>query len=261
MIRLDRAGVKTPKDWKRRVDDALAPNAAAFRKKARAFQKLSEQSAKRKKGFAAYAPTTLPKNAKGKREFPAVWQKHQEVRESIATMSFGHCAYCQSSVSSNHAGKGEKEKPPGQIEHFKPKSRFPSQAYVVGNYFLACASCNVAKSDKWPSCGYVRPDRGSPEKRFVFHEDGTISAARRRDAQATSTITDLGLDRYWLNEHRKNAIENHLKVVRTHLDFAKKYVQLSSVKLDDLVVSKDARFSEAINQNVRRAFAQALASP
>ncbi len=251
MIRLDRQGVKTPKDWKQRVDAALSPNAAVFWKKARAFEKLAEQGAKRKKGFAAYAPDALPVNAKGKRDFPAVWQKHGEVREAIAAMSHGRCAYCQSDVSSNHAGKGGKEKPPGQIEHFKPKSRFPMQAYAVSNYFLGCMGCNGAKSDQWPASGYVRPDRGQPGQRFVFAKNGKMKAARARDMQAKKTIEDLDLNRYWLKFHRKGAI-------RDHVTFVQNLLNVPGIPLDKLLLPEHARFSEAINQNVWRVWAEAM---
>lgn len=257
MIRLDRKGVKTPADWKVRVEAAL-PDAAAFWKKARAFEKLVEHGTRRKKGFAAYAPDTLV-DVRGKREFPPVWQEHDELREKIAVMSDRRCAYCQSNVSSNHPGKGGKSKPPGPIEHFKPKSRFPTQAYAVANYFLACSGCNVAKGSRWPVSGYVRPDRGEPGKRFVFGEDGAMKAARSGDTQAANTITDLDLNRECLADHRKNAIEAHLRFVNVHLQFATKFLDVSSLKVEALFVPEHTLFSEAINQNVRRVWAKARA--
>ena len=127
MIRLLRKGIAAPKGWKKVVNAAFPTPAMAseFWRKARAFERLAEHGKKRVDGFAKYAPHALPTSSKGKAEFPAVWQKHEELRQKIAGMSFGYCAYCQSTVSSTHPGKTGKKKPPGQIEHFRPKSRFP----------------------------------------------------------------------------------------------------------------------------------------
>lgn len=243
MRRLDRTGVEAPPDWQAIVDGAF-PDAAAFWKKARLFEKLAEHGARRKRGFVRYAPGVLPLNAQGQPELPPVWQKDDGVRKVIAGMSHGFCAYCQSQVSSNHAGKRGKERPPGQVEHFRPKSRFPAQAYDWGNYFLACAGCNCAKQDKWPIGGYVRPDEGNPGRRFVFKENGEVKA-RKGDEAAKSTVRDIDLRRYWLVEQRRGAIETHLRVVRLA-------VGRKGVKLADLLVEDRVAFSEAINQNVRR---------
>ena len=242
MIRLRRRGVEAPPDWRVTVDAAL-PDPGEFWKKARAFERLAEQGKKRKLGFARYAPGVLPLDGQGKCEFPAVWRTHEGARQKIAGMSRGFCAYCQSPVSSNHPGKNKK-KPPGQIEHFRPKSRFPAQAYSWGNYFLVCAGCNGHKHDKWPVGGYVRPDEGAPGKRFVFSEDGGVKG-RAKDDQAKSSVRDFGLRRSWLSYHRRVAIEAHLGLVR-------KLLGRAGIQLADLLMRETAAFSEAVNQNVRR---------
>src|ERR1700727_2009174 len=120
MIRLWRMRMKAPADWPTMVDSAL-PDAKAFWSAAKAFERLAEHGATRKKGFVLYAAHLLPVDADGKPHFPPVWSDHEPTRQAIAGMSHGFCAYCQSPVSSNHPGKGGKDKPPGQIEHFLPK--------------------------------------------------------------------------------------------------------------------------------------------
>jgi len=246
VIRLRRSGVKAPADWKQKVDAAF-PDAVAFWKKAKVFEKLVEQGATRKKGFSAYAPHVLPLNAKGEPDFPPVWRTHEGVRKEIAGMSHGFCAYCQSPVSSNHPGKQGKDKPPGQVEHFQPKSRFPAQAYDLDNYFLGCMACNGAKHDKWPSAGYVRPDQGQPGSRFVFAENGKIKG-RKGDDQAKNTVEGFDLKRYWLTQHRGTAIQSHLDIVR-------RMIGRPGIQLEDLLLRRPVAFSEAINQNVRRVWA------
>ncbi|AUX24936.1 uncharacterized protein SOCEGT47_054770 [Sorangium cellulosum] len=251
MIRLRRRGVKPPADWQELVDAAF-PDAAAFWARARAFEKLAEQGAKRKKGFARYAPEVLPLDAKGSPDLPPVWRTDARVRQAIAGMSHGFCAYCQSPVSSTHAGKKGKAKPPGQVEHFRPKARFPAQAYDWKNYFLVCMGCNGAKHDRWPNGGYVRPDEGRPGSRFVFAEDGTMDG-RKGDDQAKRTVEDLDLNRHWLSYHRGRAIEIHLVFVRRLM--ASLDARGIDMRVEDLLIAPPAMFSEAINQNVRRVWA------
>lgn len=248
MIRLRREGVEAPADWRETVDAAF-PDAAAFWKKAKAFEKLAEQGAKRKRGFTSYAPDVLPANRKGKRDFPPVWRAEACVRTAIAAMSQGFCAYCQSPVSSTHPGTRGKERPPGQVDHFRPKARFPAHAYDWNNYFLACMGCNVAKGDAWPSGGYVRPDDGEPGSRFVFMRSGAIRA-REGDEQAKRTIEALDLRRDWLTWHRGKAIERYLKYVVP-------LIGRPGFPLEKLLIDGPDEFSEAINQNVRRAWAKA----
>ena len=250
MIRLQRKGIVAPADWRALVDAAFPDDATAkaFWKKAAAFEKLAEHGGKRKRGFVRYAPNVLPVGSKGRPEFPAVWRKHEELRQKIAGMSAGFCAYCQSPVSSTHAGKEGKKKPPGQIEHFLPKSRFPAHAYDWDNYFLSCGGCNNAKGDKWPVGGYVRPDEGKPGARFVFARDGKVRA-KKGDPAAENTVEDMDLQRYWLAYHRRGAIE-------AHLVFVERLLGSRHITLGALLMPRRVAFSEAINQNVRRAWAK-----
>src|ERR1700712_1427446 len=105
------------------------------------------------------------------------------------------CAYCESVVAAKRTGA---------VEHFKPKSLFPSLVYDCGNYFLGCGGCNGAKSDKWPMGGgsYVRPDEDDPAQLFIFHEDGRIEAVLPGSA-AERTIQDFELNEEWLRTARE----------------------------------------------------------
>lgn len=243
MKRLRRRGVRAPADWQATVDARL-PDAKAFWKAAKAFEGLVVDGKKRRMGFAAYAPHVLVLDSKGKADFPPVWGD-KRCRQAIAGMSGGLCAYCETMVSSNHPGKGGKERPPGQIEHLRPKSLFPTLTYRWINYFFGCMGCNGAKHDKWAAGGYVRPDRGEPGGRFVFHRDGSVSARRKGDRQASNTIDDMDLKRDWLNIHRAVAIESHL-------DFVRNQMGPHGLPLDKLLIKRAVAFSVAINQNVRR---------
>ena len=107
----------------------------------------------------------------------------------------GLCAYCE-------------EHTKGEVEHFRPKSKFPGLVYSWSNWLFACHDCNHTKLNSWPSGGYVNPCASSdaewPEEYFDFETQTAyimprpgLSPEKRQRAQ--QTIDDLGLndDHHW----------------------------------------------------------------
>ncbi len=197
MRRLDRAGIDPPANWEDLVRKAL-PDWDAFRAEAEKFELLDLNSPQRRAGFKRFAPQVLPKR-RGKPDFPTLWGK---AKLAISRMSSRKCAYCESPINATRSG---------QVEHFKPKSLFPSLAYDWSNYFLGCGGCNGAKSDKWPELGeYFRPDLGDPNAEFEWIEDGTMKA-RVAAGPGGLTVADFDLgERDWLVSIRKTMIEEEL---------------------------------------------------
>ena len=140
------------------------------------------------------------------------------------------------------------------MEHFKPKSLFPSLAYDWGNYFLACNGCNGAKLDKWPEAGdYVRPDQGRPETLFIFDDRGGMTA-REVESNAQRTVVDFELDRSGLRRERQVVISLQLDMMR---DVIKKSlpVEMTRQLAQGLVKRAEAPkvpYSQALGQNLRR---------
>ena len=86
----------------------------------------------------------------------------------------------------------------------------PFALYEWANYFLGCAGCNGAKSDKWPKRGgYLRPDRRDPSRHFVFAEDGTAKVSNPGSA-AYRMLDDFDLKRM---DERKQNIEKMIKLL------------------------------------------------
>ena len=102
----------------------------------------------------------------------------------------GLCAYCE-------------EPDKGEIDHFRPKSKFPRLIYQWSNWVFACHNCNQSKQAKWPPGGYVDPCSNSarerPENFFQFDtKTGEILpitglSSNLRD-RAQQTIDDLSLN-------------------------------------------------------------------
>ena len=115
------------------------------------------------------------------------WRRfHSDLTRIFASL----CAYCEEATK-------------GEVEHLRPKSRFPRLVYSWSNWLLACHECNHAKSSTWPVGGYVDPcsrlGPGAPESYFVFDtQTGFISPNRTLNryhrVKAQRTIDDLGLN-------------------------------------------------------------------
>lgn len=94
--------------------------------------------------------------------------RHQEIKSALVKMFSGKCAYCESKIS--HIDYGD-------IEHFKPKSKYPLEAVKWENLLLACKRCNGAeyKSDEFPSKqkgGWlINPCTDEPDTHFRFEFD------------------------------------------------------------------------------------------
>ena len=124
--------------------------------------------------------------------------KWRDFHTNVSGAFLNLCGYCEEMCK-------------GEVDHFRPKSKFPERVYKWDNWVLACHTCNHKKTDHWPSRGYVDPcaksQRACPESYFDFDtKTGEIlpksglAAARRR--RANRMIEDLGLNAYNHLKHR-----------------------------------------------------------
>ncbi len=245
MIRLDRSQVRVPESWAGKVESAF-PDIEAFRRKAAEFEALHIDDPVRRKGFTSFAEEVLPKVG-GKRKFRPFWC---QAKDALAEMSHCKCAYCEIHIGGKRAA---------QVEHFQPKSLFPSRSYDWANYLLRCADCNGTKGDQWPTEGgsFVRPDgEEDPAVLFEFLDDGSIQEVEE-GSSAASTILAFGLNRKWLCEGRAYEISWILGEVG---DLAKRIIPDEEVKRQGrrtLVRISDPRhrYSAALTQCFLRAWA------
>ena len=129
------------------------------------------------------------RNDRGSKPSDSKWRSfHKNLSGVFASL----CGYCE-------------ERCPGDVDHFRPKSKFPERVYAWGNWVLACHTCNHEKTRDLPPGGYVDPCAKSkpacPESFFVFDTKtceilpkSGLTAARRRRAQ--QMINDLKLNAY-----------------------------------------------------------------
>ncbi|MEE8532972.1 MAG: HNH endonuclease, partial [Alphaproteobacteria bacterium] len=142
------------------------------------------------------------------------WRRfHDQLSETF----FGICGYCE-------------EEDKGEVDHFRPKSRYPERVYEWSNWVFSCHICNLLKGQKWPNFGYVDPcaklQTERPESYFQFDtKTGEIwpkeGLNARRWNRGWKMIDDLGLNEYF-----------HLKIRRKWLDIVR-------LTLSDLFVGNE----------------------
>ena len=137
----------------------------------------------------AYTPRWIQyyRNGTGPKPTDSRWRDFHNV---LGQRFSGLCGYCECSCK-------------GEVDHFRPKSRFPESVYEWSNWILACHDCNQAKVDKWPEDGYVDPcaELASDKLETYFTFDtktGEIVPLKELDSdrwdKAQGMIEDLNLN-------------------------------------------------------------------
>ena len=111
------------------------------------------------------------------------------VVKSLHNMQHGKCCYCEGYIPDDGRGK--------EVEHFRPRSKFPQLAYDWNNLLLACTACNGAKSDQFPTSPSGDPLLLDPSDPAFDPEDHVSFVVREVGAlgrgSPVSPETTLGL--------------------------------------------------------------------
>lgn len=129
------------------------------------------------------------------------WRKFHE---NLRVVFFSLCAFCEELCK-------------GEVDHFRPKSRFPELVYEWSNWLFSCHDCNHMKGRKgvWTSGGYVDPCAESraehPENYFDFDllSGGILpkkGLSKSRRQKVFRTIGDLDLNAYHHLKKRLNQL-------------------------------------------------------
>jgi hypothetical protein len=105
--------------------------------------------------------------------------------------------YCESKVSHVYYG---------DVEHLRPKSKFPEFEFDWDNLGYVCARCNGEKLDKWShETPFINPFIEEPDEHlaalgpFIYHRSGS--------ERGEYTWRELGLNRPDLIERRIDRID------------------------------------------------------
>ena len=127
-------------------------------------------------------------------EAAAVRYRHADVKQQLISDCHGKCIYCESKIL--HIS-------PGNIEHMRPKSRFPEQVCKWSNLGLVCDECNRRKGNKWHdprSRSFRNPFVDGPDEHILFA--GPMITHRLGSVRGEITWRELGLDRVELFKMR-----------------------------------------------------------
>ena len=123
--------------------------------------------------------------------------RHVDVKSAILRETAEKCAYCESKVTHVYWG---------DVEHLKPRRRFPEYQFNYNNLTLACAVCNNKKGDYWlEEAPIVDPYVEEPADHLLglgpllWHRNGSPTGQR--------TIDLLDLNRERLRERRLECLE------------------------------------------------------
>lgn len=110
---------------------------------------------------------TVDRSASPSKEVTTEWKKFRgaskaAVRETLETMASGlsRCMYCEDSMGTD-------------IDHFRPKVKYPSSGFVWSNMYLACSHCNSnQKREEFPEVNgapqLIDPAEDSPWLHLAF---------------------------------------------------------------------------------------------
>ncbi len=123
--------------------------------------------------------------------------KHPKIKKAIKEDSFEKCIYCESKIVHVYFG---------DVEHMKPKSKFPKLKFDWDNLGYVCAQCNNQKNDKWDDqYPFINPYIENPLDflcavgHFIYHLSG--------NKRGEITEKEINLNRPELVEMRKERID------------------------------------------------------
>lgn len=125
--------------------------------------------------------------------------KNKENKEALKRSSFDKCIYCESKIS--HIEYGD-------VEHIKPKGKYPSAKFEWSNLGFACEICNRKyKHEKYDdTTPYINPFNDNPSDHIIAN--GSLLFQKLGSERGELTIIDIGLNRTELIEKRQAKIDD-----------------------------------------------------
>lgn len=159
--------------------------------------------------------------------------KHPENKNALINASFGKCIYCESRVTHIYVG---------DVEHIKPKIKYPNLKFDWLNLGFVCYKCNNIKNDKYyDNTPYINPYEEDPED-FIFAL-GAFIKHKKGSERGELTINDIGLNRAELIGRRQENMDRLNKAIDACMRTRNVVLKENSLKAIKLELEKDKEYS------------------
>lgn len=129
--------------------------------------------------------------------------RHEEIKTAVLSETNQKCAYCESKILHVHHS---------EIEHIKPKSKFPEQTFEWTNLTISCSLCNNKKSDFYDeSRPLINPFVDNPDDHL--DSEGPLLFALDSSTKGKISILKLDLNRSALLLNRSEKLKPLLSLV------------------------------------------------
>ena len=172
--------------------------------------------------------------------------KHPDNKQALREASSDKCMYCESKVSAiDHA----------EIEHIKPKSKYPELTYTWENLGYVCSKCNNAKRDQYDeNTPLIDPYTEDPEVHLrACH---AFLYERRGSERGELTIATVKLNRPELLEKRLTRIGDIQKAINACYRTQNLSLRESALKSLHQEADSDKEYSLFVRAFLRDAFSQ-----
>lgn len=134
--------------------------------------------------------------------------KHPTNKAALAQAGFGKCMYCEVKILDTQYG---------DVEHIKPKDKFPELEFEWSNLGLSCAVCNNNKNNYYCEESRIIDPYVDEPSDFLYPGDALIFA-KGWESVGGDTIDLIKLNRTPLVEkraHRAQEVSNLVEKIRT----------------------------------------------
>lgn len=157
------------------------------------------------------------------------WEKFKstklgkETSENLKQMYANCCMYCEGTV-----GVTSYE----QIEHFRPKSKYPELCFEYDNLHLACEICNNNKSNKYKD-EYIDPTLVNPRE-YIYYRNWEAVGKNEIGTMMVELVKLNNDTRMRFRKAKLQIIQERLNVIVKYIENAKDNEDIKTLLLIDL---------------------------
>jgi len=157
-------------------------------------------------------------------------------KEALRQSTSGKCMYCESKIEHNSFA---------QVEHIKPKSKFPELEFEWENLGYCCQSCNTNKWQKYDEVTpFINPYNEKPENYLVFL--GFMAYPNQGSERGEYSIKELELNRAGLIERRKEKLDKLVIMINAAYRTSNKSLKDQAITQLKAEAEKDKEYSAMI---------------